>query len=206
MVVSVSSAEELSNDDSMVGLNNVNSMDELSLANSGDEILGAGNSWYVKAGATGGDGSEDSPYGNLKTAYNKAQSGDAIYIMNGTYNGLNNLNIEFLKENLQLKAYADSYPVFDGQNTNRIFDISAKGMLISGLIFINAVSKDSLGVQGSVMDIYASNVIIDNCTFKNNIAAGTNAAFQRAGAIYVYASGSNAIIKNSQFINNTCKK
>ena len=88
-------------DDSMVGLENGNRNGEINLADSGNDILGAsGNSWYVKAGATGGDGSESSPYGNLKTAYNHASPGDTIYIMNGTYNGTNNLMIEFTKENL----------------------------------------------------------------------------------------------------------
>jgi len=200
MMIGVGSAV----DDSMVGLENGNRNSEINLADSGNDILGAsGNSWYVKAGATGGDGSESSPYGNLKTAYNHASPGDTIYIMNGTYTGTNNLRIEFTKENLQLSAYDNSNPIFDGQKTNRIFDVSAKGMMISGLTFINAVSKDAFGVQGSVLDIYSPNVVIDNCTFKDNIAAGSGTAYQRGGAIYVYNSGSNAVIKNSKFINNT---
>jgi len=200
MMIGVGSAV----DDSMVGLENGNINGEINLADSGNDILGAsGNSWYVKAGATGGDGSEASPYGNLKVAYNHANAGDTIYIMNGTYTGTNNLMIEFTKENLQLSAYDNSNPIFDGQKTNRIFDVSAKGMMISGLTFINAVSKDAFGVQGSVLDIYSPNVVIDNCTFKDNIAAGSGTAYQRGGAIYVYNSGSNAVIKNSKFINNT---
>ena len=58
----------------------------LAVENNNDDVLGAGNSWYVKAGASGGDGSETSPYGDLKSVTNNAnyKENDVIYVMDGT--------------------------------------------------------------------------------------------------------------------------
>ena len=46
-----------------------------------------GRDWFVKAGATGGDGSRDKPFRDPWQALEKAQSGDNIHVAEGEYNG-----------------------------------------------------------------------------------------------------------------------
>ena len=50
------------------------------LESSNDDALSAGNNWYVKAGSTGGDGSQDNPFGDLKSALDNTNlnEGDTI--------------------------------------------------------------------------------------------------------------------------------
>ena len=189
-------------DESMVGLEKGNMVGELNLADSGDNILGEPvNSWYVKAGATGGDGSEARPFGNLKDAYDNASAGDTIYVMNGTYTGSKNANLILSKENLQIKAFIDSNPIFKGFGNKHIFHLQNESIMISGLTFIDGIAYT--GTPGGAILIDAANVVIDNCTFRDNQAAGSN-SFADGGAIYVASSGTNAIIKNSIFKDNAC--
>ena len=167
MMIGVGSAV----DESMVGLEKGNMVGELNLADSGDNILGEPvNSWYVKAGATGGDGSEARPFGNLKDAYDNASAGDTIYVMNGTYTGSKNANLILSKENLQIKAFIDSNPIFKGFGNKHIFHLQNESIMISGLTFIDGIAYT--GTPGGAILIDAANVVIDNCTFRDNQLQG----------------------------------
>ncbi len=79
------------------------------------DVLTAGNSWYVKAGATGGDGSEDTPFGTLKevTSNTNYAENDVIYMMNGTYKSTSNMGAGVvLKDGTTLKAYEGDSPKY----------------------------------------------------------------------------------------------
>ena len=75
----------------------MNSVDEnsniVSTSNIDANVLGDGKNIYVKNGAKDGDGSEEKPFGDLKSAISIAADGDTIIVGDGTYSGVNNSNL-----------------------------------------------------------------------------------------------------------------
>lgn len=185
---------------SVVGTDNGNLMVENeavsnTLHSSSGDVLSAGNSWYVKAGATGGDGSEESPYGNLKAVTNNAnyKENDTIYIMDGEYKGTSNTGTGIIfKENTTIKAYNGQNPVFDGENKRVIFSIDQKNIIIDGLTFIKGYGAYS-GAYGGAVYSEGLNLVINNCTFNNNRAANGGA---------IWAEGHYTKITDCTFTNN----
>ena len=207
MFMSVVSAAEDMDNQTVVGADEVN-LDveqEIDISDthetSNEVVLGdgnAGNSWYVQAGKTGGDGSQEHPYGNLKSVTNNANYGenDIIYVMEGTYSGSNNYGIS-LKENTTVKAYDGTNPIFDAKNQASVFKISSNGVVIKGLTFINGGGTSGQTAEGKnawcggAIFNSGDNLVIDNCTIKNNdpITYGGG----------VYSKGKNTEIKFSTF-------
>ena len=151
----------------------------LAVENNNDDVLGAGNSWYVKAGVSGGDGSETSPYGDLSTAYNKFKAGDTIYVMDGTYKGNKNIGLQMTKDNVTIVSYDNSNPIFDAEQNDQIFYLKSNNAMIKGLTFINGYYT-----WGSALDLDGDNIRIDSCTFKDNIAQNANKN-NGQGTIYI---------------------
>jgi len=154
-----------------------NSVSDTLRASNGD-VLGdgnTGNSWYVKAGATGGDGSEESPYANIKQVTNNAnyKENDTIYVMDGTYTGSNNYGIS-LKENTTITAYNGANPIFDAKKMESIFVISNNGIVIKGLTLINGggtLFQTAQGANawcGGAIVNSGDNLLVENCTIKSN--------------------------------------
>ena len=168
------------------------------LQSSDDEVLSAGNSWYVKAGASGGDGSETSPYSDIKSVTNNAnyKENDVIYVMDGTYKGAKNRNID-LKENTTVKAYEGANPIFDAQKQESIFVLSKNGITLQGLTLINGggvVATTAQGANnwcGGAICNSGNNLTVDGCTIK------TNDPITYGGGIY--SKGKNTQITNSNF-------
>ena len=79
-------------------------------SNSDANKLGEGNNIYVKKDAKDGDGSEEKPFGDLKSAISLASEGDTIIIANGTYSGVNNFNLEISQSGLTIKAADGASP------------------------------------------------------------------------------------------------
>lgn len=187
-------------DSHAVGTDNGNLMVENeavsdTLQSSNGDTLSAGNSWYVKAGATDGDGSEASPYGNLKAVTNNAnyKENDIIYIMDGEYKGTSNTGTGIIfKENTTIKAYDDQYPIFDGENKRVIFSINQKNIVLDGLTFINGHGEYN-GQYGGAVYSEGMNLVINNCTFENNRAANGGA---------IWAEGHYTKITDCTFKNN----
>ena len=151
-----------------------------------------------------GNGSKDSPFNNLKSALDKIESGDTIYIAPGQYTGLNNTNLEINKA-VNLTNWTSGDVIFDGENKNTIFNITGAANVI-GLTFKNANNSavtgnrkgnilncsfmDNTGINGGAVN-GCDDVI--NSTFINNTA-------EYGGAAY----GCNNLV-NSSFINNTAE-
>ena len=185
----------------------------------------AANVWYVKSGATGGDGSEASPYGNLKavTSNSNYKENDIIMVMDGEYKGSNNRNIA-LKENTSVIAYDGANPVFDAATIASIFNIDKDGILLKGLTLRNGggsnVNKDGIsGWAGGAIYNNGTNLVIENCTIEYGdflsygsgiFSAGDNTVIKnctfrgndglRGGAVCIY--GKDAQILNNTFIEN----
>ncbi|MBQ7929184.1 MAG: Cna B-type domain-containing protein, partial [Methanobrevibacter sp.] len=189
-----------------------------------------GNSWYVKAGATGGDGSEASPYANVKQVTNNAnyKENDTIYVMDGTYTGSSNYDIS-LKENTTITAYNGAEPIFDANEQKSIFVISNNGIVIKGLTLINGggsvfqTAENNNAWCGGAIVNSGDNLLVENCTIKSNdpISYGggiyskgyyteiRNCTFDHCDADYggaIAIDGPYAKIVNNTFMNNFGKQ
>lgn len=188
-------------DGSAVGTDEGNNVVENDLSNalqasSDSDVLGA-NTWYVKAGATGGDGSEDKPYANLKSVTNNAnyKENDVIYVMDGTYKGSQNRAISNLKENTTVMAYEGANPIFDAQKYASTFVITKGGITLKGLTFINGGGIEiNIGWVGGAIFNTADNLTVDSCTIKDGDPIGYGTG--------LFSTGKNTIVKNSNFEGN----
>lgn len=168
------------------------------------DTLSAGNSWYVKAGSTNGDGSQENPYANLKSVTNNANyaENDIIYVMDGTYSGQNNRGID-LKENTTVMAYEGAKPIFNAQKVDSIFVLSKDGVVLKGLTLINGGGYYGTTAQGAskwcggAIFNSGNNLVVDNCTIKN----GDKLAYGSG----IYSKGKNTEIKNCYFTDNTAQ-
>lgn len=162
------------------------------LESSSDDALSAGNNWYVKAGSTGGDGSQDNPFGDLKSALDNTNlnEGDTIYILKGTYKGTSNTGLTIAKSNLKIVANDDNV-IFDGENSRQIFKITGDNVLVKGLMLTKGKTTN-----GGALNIDGDNICIDDCTLTSN-----NANAGRGGAIYI-GNHANISIINSNINSN----
>ena len=207
MFVGAVSAADNSNGLNAVGADNKNFevehnsvSDTLKASNS--EVLGdgnTGNNWYVKAGATGGNGSQAKPYANVNQVINNAsyKENDIIYVMDGTYTGSNNRALS-LKENTTIMAYDGAYPIFNAGKATSIFKISNNGVVIKGLTLINGggtvfqtTEGNNVWYGGAIYNT-GNNLLVENCTIKKN---DPNVDF--GGGIYT--KGKNTEIRYSTF-------
>ena len=162
--------------------NNVksNELSDDTLKISNDELLTAGNSWYVNSSKTSsGDGSSDEKaFQTLKEALTYAENGDIIMIASGEYKGTDNIGLSINKK-LSFEKYGDDEAIFDAENQSRIWEVSAAtiNININGLTFKNGKSN---GYGGAIF-MNEGNVI--NCTFTGNNATGSSS--YGGGAIFM---------------------
>ena len=170
--------------------NNVKSNDILKSSN--DELLTAGNDWYVNSSKTSsGDGkSEDAPFKTLNESLNAAQDGDTIRIASGEYTGNKNIGLNITKD-LNFIKYGDGEAIFDAEKSGRIWTVNSKSINIAGLTFKNGNSTNGGAIY--ISHEVKSNI---NATFINNTAE------KQGGAIYVVSGGISGNL-NGIFINNT---
>ena len=174
----------------------VNETDTLKVSN--DEVLTAGDTWYVNGSKTSsGDGkSESTAFKTLNEALTNSelQDGNTIMIASGEYKGTNNTGLEISKS-LNFIKYGDTETIFDAESQSRIWTVTATSINITGLTFKNG------------KDDYGGAIIFENPIFNSNIA-GTyinNTAESSGGANYFYNQVSNSTITGT-YINNTAKK
>ena len=105
--------------------NNVKSNDILKSSN--DELLTAGNDWYVNSSKdTSGDGkSEKDAFKTL----NEAQDGDTIWIASGEYTGKDNIGLTIAK-NLNFIKNGDGEAIFDAENSGNIWTVNSTSIYI----------------------------------------------------------------------------
>lgn len=196
------------------------SIEETSKSNLGADVLSEGKSIYVKKGAKDGDGSEEKPYGDIKSALSIAVDGDTIIIANGSYTGTNNSNLTVSQSGLTIKAAEGATPSISGSSARRIFTLTGTNIALQGLYLtsgkINSnygggvlIASDDITIKnctfynckalyGGAIFISGNNVIIDDCEFKSNTALD-NTKMTRGGAIYINGGLSNILVNNSRF-------
>ncbi len=106
-----------------------------------------------------GDGSFDNPFSSLSDALNPAESGDIIYVFDGTYDEL-------------LTVTTDGVHII-GQSRQRvqltdILEIQADNVTISSLTFQNVVGT---GLRIG-RNVHSYNVTVANCDFRSNAGHG----------------------------------
>ena len=170
--------------------NNVKSNDILKSSN--DELLTAGNDWYVNSSKdTSGDGkSEKDAFKTLNESLNEAQDGDTIWIASGEYTGKDNIGLTIAKD-LNFIKNGDGEAIFDAENSGNIWTVNSTSINITGLTFKNGNSTNGGAIY--ISHEVKSNI---NATFINNTASN------RGGAIYIVSGGISGTL-NSVFINNT---
>jgi predicted outer membrane repeat protein len=122
--------------------NNIKSNDTLKV--SSDEILTAGDSWYVDDDDGDDDNSGKGPedaFESLERAIDAANDGDAIYIASGEYTGDKNIKLN-IEKNLNFIKYGGGEAIFDADGDSRIWNIKAQSVNITGLTFKNGKSKN----------------------------------------------------------------
>ena len=207
--ISAVSAEDNSTTDIVSVSNDVNSLEANSNMNSiandtntlkasNDDILTAGNNWYVNSSKTSsGDGkSEAGAFKTLNESLTVAQNGDTVMIASGTYTGNDNLNLTIAKS-LNFIKYGNGEAIFDAESQSRIWRVTATLTNITGLTFKNGKAnggslEEKLG--GAIYWVGADGAV-SNCNFTGNTANYDGGAIQWYGA--------NGIVSDCTFINNT---
>ena len=199
----------------------MNSVDENSnvVSTSNANVLGDGKNIYVKNGAKDGDGSEEKPFGDLKSAISIAADGDTIIVGDGTYSGVNNSNLVISQSGLTIKAEDGVTPYLSGSSATRIFTLNGNNILLNGLVFTggknanyggaslingnhvtfkNCTFQSCKSLYGGALFINANNTCIDDCWFKYNTATN-DYYYTKGGAIYINGETEGTKIINSNF-------
>ncbi len=139
--------------------------------------------YYVSPnGSDANNGTKDSPFATIETAIKAASiynTKHAIYIMEGTYKE-NGLNVSYSMNIIGLGNVT-----IDAEFKNLIFNVSAFGVNISNINFINGNSSSS----GGAIYWTGSSGKLSNSSFVNNTAA------LNGGAIYNH--GRNLMLSNN---------
>lgn len=181
--------------------------------------IGEGRNIYVKKDAKDGDGSEEKPFGDLKSAISIASDGDTIIVANGSYSGVNNSNLSISQSGLTIKAAEGASPSITGSSARRIFLLTGPNIVLQGLFLtsgrINSnygggvlIASDGVTIKnctfynckalyGGAVFISGNNIVIDDCEFKSNTAYDSK--LTSGGAIYINGGYENILVNNSRF-------
>lgn len=154
------------------------------------------------------DGSIAHPFDAIQEAIYASVSGDTVLIADGTYTGLGNHDIylgprlitvrsENGPENCIIDCEGDpNYWVYYGTPVRgfSVGDSTPDGAVIDGLSIIRGASPG-----GSAIDCYRSDLTINNCIIRDNVAADEHFAWAGGG---VYGYDSNMTISNCTISDN----
>ncbi len=175
-----------SEDNTEIELSQSDETDEISVTDdspvieqsNNEEKLTAGNTWYVNSSAANGAGTLENPFNNLNDALDASGDNDIIKIASGTYAGENNTYL-IINKNLTFERYGDGDVIFDGGNTNGIWEIQAKSINITGLTFQNGYGGNG-GALSFKSELINSNI---NANFNNNRAMSSGGAIHFSEAL-----------------------
>lgn len=134
--------------------------------------------------------SASSQYSHIADAISAAQSGDCILVGQGTYH-----ESLFVKKSLTIEAEGgNSITTIDGESIHRIMVIEGEiDVILRGLTFSNGFSEDA----AALLIWNQANVIIEDCSFVNNYASGSN-------AVHLRHQGTSAAFYRCDFVRNEC--
>lgn len=168
--------------------------------------LNENNEVYVDThGLDSHDGSQNSPVRTIKKAISLSSDNGTIYLSDGVFNGPSTK----LTITKSLNFVGSDDTRISGLNTNYIFEIPDNvTVTFKNIKFVNAYKAPesysasyNKNVYGSVLDIKKATVVIDNCSFENNVLSyGSRDNYIYGGAISNFG---DLTIINSYFNNNT---
>ncbi len=160
-----------------------------------------GRDWFVKAGASGGDGTRDKPFRDPFQALDKAEGGDAIHVAGGDYFGkLHSGKWKVLIRNLALLGgYDAEFSARDPWlNPTRLLlsdDEHAKGTPDGNILSCEGVCG------GLILDGF----IFDGATYNSYAASGSlDVAHSPLSPMVSLLGGTAISVRNCLFINAAC--
>ncbi len=169
----------------------------------------AQSSYYLaNSGADSNNGSISQPWKTLSLSVNKLQAGDTLWIREGIYKGLIDIQVSGDTDRpIVIKNYPEEKPVINGEDLSEgefLLKIENQSDIkISGLIFKDFQKNDAQGV----LIINSKNILIENNEFVN-IDYATDALGQtptedkNAQPIIVFGRNSQIATENIRIINN----
>ena len=157
-------------------------------------------------GKSTNNGSIDAPIDTIGDAISKSKENGTIYIADGEYKGSSNTKLTIDKS---LTFIGSEDTVINGEKINYIFTVAdGKSVTFKNIKFINSYkSPESYSVSynskvyGASLDIKNATVLVDNCSFINNVLSyGTRDNYIYGGAISNFG---DLTVINSNFVNNT---
>jgi hypothetical protein len=162
-----------------------------------------------------GDGSQENPYSNLKSAINHASNDSTIYLNEGKYVGENNRNLS-LNKTITLIGKSKETTVIDCESAGRLFTMDSNSKITLINLSLKNGNSDANGglIYNEGGEITIKNCMISDCqgyanggAIYNNLGTlnienttlTNNSAYQYGGVIYTIGQTD---IKNSNFTQN----
>src|SRR5690606_22712959 len=116
---------------------------------------------------------------------NLADTGDIVKIADGTYTGTDNTQLTITKS-MTITGQSQAGTIINGTGTNWLFQInSGVNVTLINLTLTNGTNN----MGGAIYN--KGNLTVQNCTFTNNTATGSNPI--GGGAILNYCLGSSSL-------------
>lgn len=172
------------------------SKDKATLSSNG--LNDGDNTWYVDSNVeTTGDGSQATPYKTIKEAFDATNGNGTIYLASGTYNSADDRGFNVLaNSNISIIGAGKDSTTVDMLSSNYFAHVSINASFyLYNIRFINPADQSS-GSTIILSDEYAEYkyMHIENCSFENSYSRSSPALGLKG----------DSIVKNCDFINNTC--
>jgi hypothetical protein len=144
------------------------------------------------------NGSFEHPYDSIQKAIDNANNGDTIVVLDGTYTGIGNYNIDPNALAITIRSQNGAEKcVIDCQSSGRAFVFETSedaNTILDGLTIKGGYS----GTNGGAIYCYGSSPTIKNCTMTGNYAAWSG------GAVFL-EDNANALISMCTMNSNNCE-
>jgi len=142
------------------------------------------------------DGTSTNPFDSIQEAVDVAKSGDAIIVLDGTYSGTGNFDIDLGGRDLELvsSSGADACTI-DAQGAGQVFFMvngESQNLIVRGFTITGG-----LGIGGGAVSIVGASPTFEACVFTGNTATDTG------GAVQVASSSTATVLRGCLFHDNT---
>jgi len=125
---------------------------------------------------------------SIKNATGTVDANGTVNIANGQYTGVNNTNINILK-NMNITGKSEAGTIINGNGTNRIFYVDM-GITLN-ILNLTLTNGNNATYGGGAIFNYYGTLNVRNSTFTSNSASGTGGAILNEGTLTVMGSTFN---------------
>lgn len=170
--------------------------DDVAAANGAKKARPAGRDWFVRAGATGGDGSKEKPFKDPFQALEKVETGDSIHVAEGEYNG--KLKKGIWKVSVPYLALYGGYDsTFSERNPWKHPTVLRTGDLKT------YVSDYTLAGESDHRGVIVDGFVFDRTPTNHYTASGDLDYSNSPKMDFIWFADGEAIIRNNVFVNST---